>query len=157
MADSYDKSTKLSIGVEDLIQAQFKKTSNEAIASRVANEPTDPLYTTPVPNTETVSVIEFDEALAVPAAVETTILSYTVGVGETLFLDGIEVSGENIAEYTVYIAATKRQVKRTWWADFNASFKFEGSKIAAGTVIEVKVEHNSNMVGNFEATLLGSL
>lgn len=44
MSDTYDKSSKLKIGAEDLEQANFKTTVSKKVARRVGNEAEEPLY-----------------------------------------------------------------------------------------------------------------
>lgn len=103
----------------------------------------------------------FDEVGAVPAAVQTTILTYVVPGGQTLKLKQIEVGGENIAEYEVIIGGNVEARKRTWFSGpFTQVFNFKANallEISSGTVILVKVLHNRPTMAKFEARLLGEL
>lgn len=98
----------------------------------------------------------FFEASSV-ASGTTTIATYTVGVGETFFLNEVFCSGDNIAYFEVFIDTVKKDKARTWWTSFNVTIPFGGLEIDAGSTIEVKVTHTSSEVGDFNAKLIGSL
>ena len=58
MSDTFDKSSKLAIGHEDLVQAQYKKTASNKIAVRVGNEDDTPLH---VKSKELILGVDYDE------------------------------------------------------------------------------------------------
>jgi len=102
------------------------------------------------------AVLYTGEALAVAAAVQTTVLSHTVPPATYLTIDRIDVGGENIAKWEVYINAVKIATRRTYWGDgMNESFIMGGLKADAGDTIEVKVLHDRPFSGDFEANLIG--
>lgn len=100
----------------------------------------------------------YDEITAVPASVLTDILTYTAPPLVSSYLQKIEVSGSNIAEYTIQINSTIMDKKRTYFgAPLNVEFKFveigTGLPLAPGDVITVKVIHARPSVGNFNSRL----
>ncbi len=99
----------------------------------------------------------FAEVSSIAAALETTVLTYTVPVGKTLNLDRIDGSGENVARYDIYIDSVREARKRSWWTAFNVCFEFHKIELVAGQVLEMKVLHNSSAVGDFEGRLVGLL
>lgn len=100
----------------------------------------------------------FDEVTTVAKNNLTTIISYTVPVASELTLAMIEVGGDNIAEYSVIIDGNKEDVKRSYFGgELDKTFYFQNTKIQAGKVIEVKVEHYRPDVGAFEAKIIGAV
>jgi hypothetical protein len=88
---------------------------------------------------------------------ETNIINYTVPVGKTLFLNGVNCSGENIAVYRVVIDGQEQEKSRSWWSNFNVDMSFNRFEVAAGESVQVKVIHESNEVGDFNAKIQGFL
>lgn len=115
------------------------------------------LVNSPVSNELVNSV--FNEILAVPSGALTTILTYTVPPAITSIMQHIDVSGDNIAKYTVLRNSVVMDVKRTMFGEnLNEVFNFGGSSedgiaLAAGEVIEVEVIHNRPLAGDFNARL----
>lgn len=105
----------------------------------------------------------FNEVPAIANGAETTILTYPVPAGKTAFLSRIDVSGENIARYEVYVDGDLIARKRTWHGQgLNDTFDFtlsarRGLRVEAGEIIEVKVLHERPFAGVFEARLQGLL
>lgn len=106
---------------------------------------------------------EFNESLLVVNGAETTILTYTVPPGMTAFLSRIDVSGENIARYEVYVDAELIARKRTWFGQgLNESFDLtlssrRGLSVQSGGTVLVKVLHGRSFAATFEARLQGLL
>lgn len=94
---------------------------------------------------------------AVASGATPTLLTFTVPVGKTLFLELINVSGENVADYTVFIDGAKADVKRTYWSDFNADFWFLGEPVGENKVIDVVVNNFRPSVSDFDSKLIGLL
>lgn len=122
----------------------------------VANEAADaiPVYLAGS-NGDKISVRGAISSLA--ASSLTTIQSYTVPVGKTLALKEIEVSGENAAEYTVEIDSTIEAKKRTYFTHYNTSFNWNDVRFSEGTVIDIRVIHQSDEVGDFDSRIIGEL
>lgn len=100
----------------------------------------------------------YNEVSAVPSGVLTSIGTYTAPAGKTSYLQKIDLSGTNIAEYTLLINATKQAKKRTYFgASLDEVFDFSGSNngfpLAVGDVILVQVIHNRPMAGDFESRI----
>lgn len=106
---------------------------------------------------------EFNEIAAIASGVETDLITYTVPVGMDLFLSRIDVSGENIARYEIYIDTDLVARKRTWFGQgLNDTFDFSqsgkrGLEISAGKVIKVKVLHDRPFTSTHEARIQGLL
>jgi hypothetical protein len=109
-----------------------------------------------------IPVNEFNEIASVLAGVLTTILTYTVPApyGGSLFR--VEVGGNNVATYEVWINGTVEARVRTWFGtsltqvcEFSSGAS--GFQLFTGDVIEVKVLHNRPYVGDFEARLQAQL
>lgn len=100
----------------------------------------------------------YNEITAVAASILTTIQTYTAPIGKTTFIQKIEVSGTNIAEYRVEINATIKDKKRTYFSgDLNLAFIFTeigtGLPLAVGDVVTVKVIHLRPTVGDFNSRI----
>lgn len=105
----------------------------------------------------------YGEISSVAAGVESTILSYVVPLGKLLFLNLVEGSGGNIAEYAVYINGDKQAKKRTYFGgELNVDFSFEGVPkrgllLEAGDMISIKALHARPTSCDFEARVVGVL
>jgi len=103
--------------------------------------------------------IQYNEDVAVVSGVLTTIVSYTVPVGATAYLQRVLASGENIAKYQVLVNGTPLATNRTYFGSaLDTSFNFsgpsgEGYLLNAGDVVLVQVLHNRPSTADFEATL----
>lgn len=100
----------------------------------------------------------FNEVTAVGTTVLTTILTYIAPAGKVTFIQGIEVSGTNIAEYQVLKNASVIDKKRTYFggdldAEFIYAFTGTGLPIAVADTITIKVIHGRPNVGDFNARL----
>lgn len=113
----------------------------------------------PIPVTFTAGTpfVEYGSVSSVANGISTTVLSYTVPAGKTLLLSKVEVSGCNVAEYSVTINAVTKGVRRTYWGNFNADFEYNDLSVATGLVVLIKVIHNRPLAGDFDATLIGAL
>lgn len=139
--------------------AKFELTTLDETAVRVlvrngAGDPI-PVFITDSSATDKISV--FSTSPSVGASVLTTIQSYTVPVGKTLLLKEIEVSGDNAAKYSVEIDSTLEARKRTYYSEFNETFNWNLLEVSAGSVIDVKVIHESDQVGDFDSRIIGDL
>ena len=158
MADTFDKSSTLNIDGEILNRSSFKKTLDECLARRVGNESTSPLYVFQVPATSIyVPIVSYNTISSVANGSLTDLLSYTVPTGKTLALNRIEVSGENIAKFSVEINTNVKGIRRTYWGNFNSSFEFGGLSLTSGNLVKVKVIHTRASVADFDSTLIGAL
>lgn len=102
-------------------------------------------------------IISYNEITSVAAGIETTVL--TVTAPPTGYrIQKIEVSGDNVGQYRVYMNTNVILTKRTWWTDFNATFNFEdfsnGLLLTSGQTISVTITHSSPDLGTFDATAM---
>lgn len=105
---------------------------------------------------ELVSV--YNEVTAVAASVLTTVQTFTAPVAKVTYLQKIEVSGTNIAEYRIEINNVVQDKKRTYFgAELNLKFMFvelgTGLALAVGDVVTVKVIHARPDVGDFNSRI----
>lgn len=100
----------------------------------------------------------YNEVSAVVTGILTTMQTYTVPVGKTAYLQKVDVSGTNIAEYTVLVNSVIQDKKRTYFSgDLNTEFKFadntQGYPLATGDVVVTKVIHGRPDSGDFNSRI----
>lgn len=100
----------------------------------------------------------YNEITSTASSVLTTLQTYTVPALTSAFLQKVEVSGSNIAEYRLEINSTIQDKKRTYFgSSLNTEFKFAeigpGIPLEAGDVVTVKVIHIRPTVGDFNSRL----
>lgn len=102
-------------------------------------------------------VLKYNEISSVPSGVETTMIT-VMSPPSGHRIEKIEVSGDNIALYRVYINGTPILAKRTWWTSFNETFNFEnfpnGLVLTTGQVLTVTCLHSSPYLGTFDTTVM---
>jgi hypothetical protein len=134
-------SVRINDGTNDL-----KVNSDGSINVVVENSPDEPGLT-----------FKYNEVTSVASGVTTNLISYTAPSGGSR-ISRIDVSGENVALFTLMVNGSTIMVKRTWWMEFNQCFVFdpntEGLKLNAGDTVLVTVLHNRPDLANFEATIL---
>lgn len=103
---------------------------------------------------------QYGEALAVPAGVETTIVSYvTPLIISSAILQRISVSGENVGRFQVFINGTLVDTRRTYYGgNFSEYFEFavnttDGFTLEPGDIVVVKILHSKPYVGDFEGRI----
>lgn len=95
----------------------------------------------------------YNEVSSVPSGTLTTIVSYTC-TGPTR-IKFAEVTGTNIAEYTVLVNGIVKNKKRTYYGNLDNSFQFaKGLGISSGDVISLQVTHNQTDLGDFSGFIL---
>ena len=99
----------------------------------------------------------YNEVTSIANSVSTSIVTYTVPVSKTADLKRVNVSGTNVAEYSVLVNATRIDKKRTYFGgglnevfDFS-SFNDNGYGLIAGDQVIVKVIHSRPSLGDFNA------
>lgn len=97
----------------------------------------------------------YNEISSVPANILTAIQTYVAPVGKTSYLQKVEFSGTNIAEYTIEVNSVKQAKKRTYFGgDLDAEVIFtessNGFPLAVGDTVTVKVIHGRPTFGDFE-------
>lgn len=104
----------------------------------------------------------YDEVAGIPGGVTTDIISYTVPSGKSFYLARIEVSGDNVATYTVLINNVVNSTQRSYFgAPLNLMFDYSdaspqgGFQVTTGLNIKVQVTHSRPSAGAFEARIQG--
>lgn len=104
-------------------------------------------------------VSTYNSVSSVPSSTLTTVVSYTIGIGMIGFLERIECSGTNIADYQVFINSVLQARKRTYFGgELSIDFDFsspnaKGILVGPGVTIELKVEHSRPMTGDFDGRI----
>lgn len=94
----------------------------------------------------------YNEVNSVASGVETLVLSYTALVDTKI--RQVDVSGENIATYTLLVNNVVIAKRRTYFTDINTQFLFQvGYELTMGDVVEVKVLHNRPDAASFNSTV----
>lgn len=122
--------------------------------------PSDQTISTTIPANTTFGVLEsgtvdtaFAEAFTVGNSILTTVTSYSAVQPTRLKM--VEVSGTNIATYTVNVNGTPIHKKRTFFGNLDNNFQFsKGFAVDSGDVITIKVLHNQSDPGDFSAFIL---
>ena len=133
-----------------------------AIHTKVKNTALDPIPVNVVSGGATLTYVDsYNEITGVASGSETTILTYTVPLLGTLYLEQVSVSGTNIAEYRVKVNGTVIDKAYTWFnGNMSHEFNFEsnsglGRKLLASDVLIVTVLHGRPSTGNFNARIQG--
>lgn len=101
----------------------------------------------------------YNEINSIAKDTETTILSFTAPNGVATYLQTIDASGTNIADYKVKVDGNIIDRKRTMHGvGLNAEFKFDGKSnngypLSPGQIVTVTVEHSRPQTGNFNSKL----
>lgn len=138
------------------LHVKIRNADTDAIPVFIVEEPTPPTTIRDV-------ITPYNSISSVGTGILTNVITYTVPVASTFFLERIFVGGSNIATYAVLIDAVPIAQKRTWFSgDISVDFEFEsiselGVKLIEGQVITVTVIHNRPDVGDFESTIIGVL
>lgn len=107
------------------------------------------------------AVNTYNQVTGVVNSVETTITSYTVPAATTSYLQIVEVSGTNIADYKVKLNGSTISRKYTnFGSDLSENFTFSNSSglsgliLGTGDTISVTVIHNRAALGDFNSNIL---
>lgn len=96
--------------------------------------------------------ILFDEVTGVANGVTTTVITFTPSTD--IKLVGIDVSGNNIAQYEILHGASLINKKLTYFgSSLNAEFNLSGITIPSGDTISVDVTHSRMSNGDFNASI----
>lgn len=114
----------------------------------------------PLPGTSELNL--YNEISSVGSGIETLIQSYSVPSAMTLELLRVEVNGDNVAQYNIYVDGMKIASTYTYFCQFNYVFNFEylagsGLPINAGQLLEIKVLQNRPDLGDYSARISGIL
>lgn len=100
----------------------------------------------------------YNEANSVSSGANTTIVTFTAGIGVNSFLSKIDYSGDNIAKFTVEINGSVIDKQRTYFgSSLNGTFNFaessKGLRILPGDVVTLKVIHSRLSSGDFNGRI----
>lgn len=100
----------------------------------------------------------YNEITSVAASVLSTVQTYTAPLATSSYLQKVEFSGSNIAEFTIEINSVVKDKKRTYFgSSLNSEFKFvetgTGLPLAIGDIVTIKVIHVRPFVGNFNSRM----
>lgn len=113
-----------------------------------------PVYLTQ--STGSTRVVQYSE-VSVATGIETTILSYTVPLSKTLNINSINLSGENIGEYIIYLNGTNVLKTRTMFgSDLSKDISFKIT-LNASEFIDIKVINPRTSIGDYCASIIGEL
>lgn len=93
------------------------------------------------------------------AGITTDVVTYTAPASNIAYLQRVECSGENIAEWSLELNGTVIAYKRTWFGGgLDTTFEFSSSPkrgypMQAGDVLVVKVNHYRPAAGLFDARI----
>lgn len=95
----------------------------------------------------------YSEVTGIVNGITTLVATYTAGTNQ--FLQKIEFSGTNIAEYELVINGLTQDKKRTYFgSSLNGRFDFnDGLQVVSGEIIEVYVVHSRPDTGDFNSRI----
>ena len=103
--------------------------------------------------------VSYSESSSVPSGSPYTLLSYTVPVGNTGYIQRVICSGENIARYDVQVAGVTQGTLRTYFGGpLDTTFDFgatngAGVQVNGGQLVTVIVTQSRPYTADFEASL----
>lgn len=113
------------------------------------------------PSPQGTAISNYSEVTSVASGVLTTVLTYTVPVGKSFYLNRVEFSGTNISEYTIRFNSVINDKKRTFFGNLNEIFDYtmggneNGFQLVAGTIVIITTKHGRPFVGDFNARIQG--
>lgn len=117
------------------------------------------VHTTSGPTVPTQYINQFTAVSSVAYGASTTIGTYTVPATKTATLERVEVSGTNIAQYSVKVNGVEQARKITYFGGgLNESFNFtapnqDGYPLNTGDVVTIVVLHLRPYVGDFQSRI----
>jgi hypothetical protein len=99
----------------------------------------------------------FNEVTSVAGGSTVTLLTYVVPVGKNLSLRGAQLSGDNIARYTINIDAQPIAKMRSYFTAYNNDLNLYGLTVDSGSTISIEVNNYRNSISAFNATIFGEL
>lgn len=143
--------------IKDREHDKFVNVSGEtAVRTLIANTPSNPVPVNVIDSNYFDNVsINYAEISAVPASIETTIISFTVPATNIWKLKRVFFDGGNIAEYKLKINAAVKHKESTYYTRYNGEFNYEsGLSLSAGDVITLTVIHARPYAANFNCSLV---
>lgn len=104
-----------------------------------------------------VSILSHNSVSTVAHGVETTILTYTVPLPDSIYFDGVMATGTSDGLWAIYINSSRRIGFWTSEQDRTGSHRFPAPiKLNVGDIVDIKVIHyHPEFTADFEVTFLG--
>lgn len=100
----------------------------------------------------------YNEVTSIAMNATSNVLTYTVGIGQTLTLSRVSASSDSISTIEVDFDSIANAKSRLGYANYNTIFEYGNLLLFAGTIITVIATNNSTQgVASFNATLQGTL
>ena len=113
----------------------------------------DPIEVSIVDDSEPLD-ITYDTVLAVPRLTETTVVDYTVPVGQEFLFTTGRATGDTDAKFYLQVDGSNKLAEYTSWEERTARFDIsQGSiRVSGGSTIRIRVYHeeNTNKHGNVD-------
>lgn len=157
--DKYDENNPLPIAFDGTISigdVQIKDQDGDEL--QVNNDGSINVNVVSSPSSSPGLMTLYQEVSSVVSGVETTMATY-IAPTNGFKLYRINVSGDNIALFTLSVAGVVVAVKRTFFGNLNENFIFEpfenGLEVLAGDQLQVTVIHQRPFIADFEVTIMG--
>jgi hypothetical protein len=99
----------------------------------------------------------YSEALSVAVNSTANVLTYIVPVGKTFKMQGVQISGTNIAVYQLKVNSNTKIKTRSYFTDYDIEKTTYGLIANEGDTINIEVENYRDSIADFNATIFGEL
>lgn len=154
MARIQSSSSASTVGIKDTAGNALTSSNNALDVNVISTTPSFPQ--------ETLSL--FFEVSGVATGASSTILTYTVPVGQTLYLNKVLISGNNISTFDLDFNSVTNARKRLTYTVFNETFDYSlngnigGYQLTTGTIVTVVATNvSTGGLADFNATIQGVL
>lgn len=146
------------------ISVELDKDSDSVSIWSASGTPEVPIYAeNPIP----VSIVDdseplevaYDTVLAVPRLTETTIVDYTVPIGQELLFTTGRATGDTDGEFYLQVDGDNKLAEYTSWCERVAKFDIsQGSiRVTGGSIIRIRVYHEENTNKHGSVDFWGSI
>ena len=114
----------------------------------------------PIPvavTTTAVTTFIYNEQAAVAAGGTATVVTYTVAVGKTFYLNSVQASGDTVGLYKVLNGVTTIAKSRSTYGQYDTNFNLIGIPFTAGNVLSLVVTNDGTAPSDFNGTIYGQL
>lgn len=118
----------------------------------------DPIPVNIVGESEPLDIV-YNTVMAVPRLTETTVVDYTVPIGEEFLFTTGRATGDTDAEFYLQVDGNNIDSYRTSWSERTARFDIaQGAiKVLGGSVIRIRVYHEENTAKHGSVDFWGSI
>ena len=148
--DSGNGITSTTEGPHQALDVAIQNTAANAIPVFITSQPQ--------PSNEKIKLV-YNSISSIAAGATTNLVTYTVPISTKSLLQKVDMGGENIAKFDIYINGDLVGTKRTYFGGgLNTIFDVVGSNetgylLNTGDVVLVTVLHNRPFAANFESTI----